>query len=122
MNLLKIKSLCDKRKGGLRGLASVVGMTEQNLHRCIRENKIQAQDLEKIAKELAVNIGYFFDEEIEIKTAGRDFVERGKIEHSGVEFNAPVEFDSGLAAENAELKRRLIDAQEKIIKLMEDRK
>lgn len=34
-------------------------MTEQNLHRCIRENKIQAQDLEAISKALGVTIGYF---------------------------------------------------------------
>ena len=35
-------------------------MTEQNLHRCIRENKIQAGDLERIAAELAVDIDFFF--------------------------------------------------------------
>lgn len=60
MELQRIKSLCEQRKGGLRGLAIAVGMTEQNLHRCIRENKIQAGDLERIAAELAVDIDYFF--------------------------------------------------------------
>lgn len=60
MELQRIKNLCERRKGGLRGLAIAVGMTEQNLHRCIRENKIQAGDLERIAAELAVDIDYFF--------------------------------------------------------------
>ena len=60
MELQRIKSLCERRKGGLRGLAIAVGMTEQNLHRCIRENKIQAGDLERIAAELAVDIDFFF--------------------------------------------------------------
>lgn len=63
MHLQHIKTLCEKRKGGLRGLAVFVGMTEQNLHRCIRENKIQAQDLEKIAQALQIPISYFFDED-----------------------------------------------------------
>ena len=60
MELQRIKSLCERRKGGLRVLAIAVGMTEQNLHRCIRENKIQAGDLERIAAELAVDIDFFF--------------------------------------------------------------
>ena len=60
MELQRIKSLCERRKGGLRGLAIAVGMTEQNLHRCIRENKIQAGDLERIATELDVDIDFFF--------------------------------------------------------------
>lgn len=62
MDLQLIKNLCRKRKGGVKGLSEAIGMTEQNLHRCIRENNIQALDLEKIAAVLNVNIGYFFGE------------------------------------------------------------
>lgn len=51
-------------KGGIKGLAESIGMTEQNLHRCVRENKIQAQDLEKIAMELNISILCFFDERV----------------------------------------------------------
>lgn len=69
MELQRIKSLCERRKGGLRGLAIAVGMTEQNLHRCIRENKIQAGDLERIAAELAVDIDFFFRDGDTPKTA-----------------------------------------------------
>lgn len=61
MDLQIIKTLCEKRKGGLVKLASEIGMSVQNLHRCIRENKIQAQDLENIAKILKVNINIFFN-------------------------------------------------------------
>lgn len=66
MNLQKIKNKVEETKypGGLKALAEVVGMTAQNLHRCVRENKIQAQDLETIAKALGVRVGYFFDEEV----------------------------------------------------------
>lgn len=48
-------------------------MSEGNLHRCVRENKIQASDLEKIAKVLKVPVYIFFDEETpkkEIHTEG----------------------------------------------------
>ncbi len=50
-------------------------MSEGNLHRCVRENKIQAGDLEKISSVLGVPVGYFFDEVTEIeqtRQAGRD--------------------------------------------------
>ncbi|MBD5401150.1 XRE family transcriptional regulator [bacterium] len=64
MNLQLIKTLVEKERypGGVKGLAEAVGMTEQNLHRCVRENKIQAQDLEKISIELEISISEFFKE------------------------------------------------------------
>ena len=61
MNLLKIKDLCERKEGGLKRLAEDIGMSEQNLHRCINLNKMQAGDLEKVAITLGVSIGYFFD-------------------------------------------------------------
>lgn len=44
-------------------MAYDIDMTEANLHRCINKNRIQAGDLEKIARNLNVPINYFFDEE-----------------------------------------------------------
>lgn len=61
MNLLKIRELCDRKEGGIKRLAEEIGMSEQNLHRCINLNKIQAGELEKIAQIFNVPIGYFFD-------------------------------------------------------------
>lgn len=63
MNLMLIRDLCEKREGGVRGLAKEIKMSEGNLHRCIRVNNIQAQALELIARILDVPVGYFFDEE-----------------------------------------------------------
>lgn len=62
MDLENIRRLGEKRPGGLRKLATDIGMSESNLHRCMNNNKIQASDLEKIAKLLGVNIGVFFGE------------------------------------------------------------
>ena len=62
MNLQTIKNYCEKREGGVKQLAKDIGMSEPNLHRCIRLNQIQAGDLERIAQVLNVNVGVFFDE------------------------------------------------------------
>lgn len=62
MNLETIKFYCEKQGVAIKQLANDVGMSEPNLHRCIRLNKIQAQDLEKIAILLKVDIREFFDE------------------------------------------------------------
>ncbi len=62
MNLQLIKNYCERRPGGLRQLAEEADMSEANLHRCIRNNKIQASDLEKLAILLQVPINVFFDE------------------------------------------------------------
>lgn len=64
MNLGLIRNLCEKRAGGMRQLASDIGMSEANLHRCVNNNKIQAADLEQIALTLRVDIRIFFDDEV----------------------------------------------------------
>lgn len=62
MDLSLIRKLCEKRSGGMKKLASDIGMSEANLHRCVNNNKIQASDLEKIALLLNVRVGVFFGE------------------------------------------------------------
>lgn len=64
MKLGLIRNLCEKRAGGMRQLASDIGMSEANLHRCVNNNKIQAADLEQIALRLGVDIRQFFDDEV----------------------------------------------------------
>lgn len=126
MNLLVIKTKVEEKRypGGLKGLAESVGMTEQNLHRCIRENKIQAHNLESISLKLEVPITEFFDEQTtEIRQAGRDYVEDGKIEHKGTEYNGPVTVaDEALRAENERLKEELLEAKQEIIDLLKEKR
>ena len=63
MNLQLIKRYGEQYPGGLRKLAIDAGMSEGNLHRCIRNNKIQASDLEALSRLLSVEIGVFFTED-----------------------------------------------------------
>lgn len=59
----------------------------------------------------------------EIREAGRDYVESGKIEHKGTEYNGPVSSSSeaDLRDQIAQLKSQLAD-KERIIKLMEEKR
>lgn len=65
MNLLLIKELAEKKAISIRSIAAAIGMSDANLHRCIRINQIQAHQLEQIAHILDIPIVMFFDEAIE---------------------------------------------------------
>ena len=65
MNLSIIRQLAKKRDGGLRQLAYDIGMSEANLHRRLNDNRIQASDLENVAKLLNVDIRIFFDDTVQ---------------------------------------------------------
>lgn len=104
-------------------LCSATGIARTTFDAILNGSDAKISTIEAISKVLKVKIGFLFDEEIEIRQAGRDYVEDGKIEHKGTEYNGPVSVvDSNLAAENAELKRELIAAQRKIINLMEEKR
>ena len=116
MNLEQIKICAERERIPFKVLASQIGMSEGNLHRCVRENKIQAGDLEKIAKILRVPVTVFFDE-------GRGGVNVTATDHSqaaGRDLHIGTSAkESELEKENQDLRQQLIDAQSKIIKLME---
>ena len=122
MNLQRIKQLCESKRLEVKELAQSAHMSEQNLHRCIRLNKIQAENLETIARLLNVSVVEFFDEDVSfkaIKQVGRDYLERGD-SHNGPEYHGPVTAaDADLKAEVEELRQKLIKAQERIIELMD---
>lgn len=64
MHLDKIDIFLKKRGTKRPWLAKELGMTPQNLSRCIKENKISAEHIEKIADILEVDINEFFDTKI----------------------------------------------------------
>ncbi len=63
MDLAIIRELSENYAGGLKKLAADVGMSETNLHRCMRTNRMQADDLAKIARALRVSVSTFFEDE-----------------------------------------------------------
>lgn len=63
MNLLIIRNLCKSNEVSMRSVASYIGMSEQNFHRCIKTNKIDAETLHQIAQFFHISINDFFDED-----------------------------------------------------------
>ena len=63
MNLQLIKQYGAIYAGGLRKLAVDTGMSDANLHRCIRNNKIQTGDLEALSRRLDIEMEVFFSSE-----------------------------------------------------------
>lgn len=125
LNLNKLAKEVDKSPFAKIELAKRCGISRVTLDSVIKGKEIGLFKFLKLVDALGVKVGYFFDEDevVEVHTAGRDFVEQGSIEHSGTEFNAPMTTaQCDLVKENAELKRKLIEAQERIIKLMEEKK
>ena len=127
MNLEIIRKLSENRGGGMKKLAADVGMSEQNLHRCIRNNKIQAADLEKIALLLKVDIRLFFDEEAsKLSDNSVQSVEtNGDFSPASMNGNVSIETDA-ILAERVKHLEELLAEKERLIKvyerMMEDRR
>lgn len=122
MNLEVIKKFSEKREGGLKKLALDIGMSEQNLHRCIRNNKIQAADLEKIAILLKVDVGIFFDESVAaVADNGTVAVAGGATAHH-ITTNATNAGDAILQQKVASLEALLAEKERLITVLLDTRK
>lgn len=102
-------------------LCSKINIEPETLDSILNGGDEKVSIIEAIAKCLKVNIGCLFDEEenVDIRNAGRDYVEKGKIEHNGTEHNASDSIpNSELIKKNIELSHKLIASQEKVIELM----
>lgn len=117
MHLDVIKKYAEKFDGGIKRLASETGMSEQNLHRCIRLNKIQAGDLEKIASLLGVDIQTFFD-----TPAGGSPVSfhhnqvNGEGAHGNI--NGDASADAAVLRERVRAMQKLLDEKERLIRVL----
>jgi len=111
MNLQLIKKFSEGRPGGLKKIAVDIGMTEQNLHRCINKNKIQAGDLEKIAQLLNVSIAVFFDEQ-----PGANAIASGN--KSVAAINSSVDVSHNNDTERIVLLEKLLEEKERTIQLL----
>ncbi len=122
LNISKLVKEIDESKFTKIEIASKCGIDRKTIDNVLAGRDPKVSTIISLATILGLKISYLFDEETEIRSAGRDYVERGKIEHNGIENNDTKAPDNDLIAENIELKRKLIEAQEKIIKLMEERR
>lgn len=120
MDLERIRTIALKRPGGIKKLAFDVNMSDVNLFRCLRENSIKAQDLERIAKVLNVNIAEFFpDYQIHQSTICESVVSSDQTKKaSGIPHHLTEE-NKELRARIAQLEEHLRDKEEIITLLRE---
>ena len=123
LNISRLQKLIDEGRFRKADIIASSGISKGTLENVLKGLDPKVSTLQAIATAIGVSITYFFDEggEIEVRNAGRDYVERGKIEHRGTEYNGSGTVESDLREQIAQLKSQLED-KERIIKLMEDRK
>lgn len=121
MDLGLIRNLSEKRAGGMRKLASDIGMSEANLHRCVNNNKIQAADLEKIALILKVDIRIFFDEEVSAlsNNSVHSVETNGNFSPAAMNGNVMVNGANALLTEHVKHLEALLAEKERLIKVYE---
>lgn len=120
LNINKLSLEVEKAPLSKVDLAKKCGISRVTLDSVIKGKEIGLFKFLKLVDALGKNVGYFFDEEdIQVREAGRDYVEKGNIEHHGTEYAAGNEAD--LRDQIAQLKSQLAD-KERIINLMEQTK
>lgn len=62
VNLAKIKELAKAKDITIKSLATRVGVTEQGLHKMIKDNSTSVDTLDKISEVLGVNPSIFFED------------------------------------------------------------
>lgn len=120
LNVRKIEEAMSDGKITKTKLCAYTGIARTTLDAILSGSDAKISTIEAISKALNVKIGFLFDEEIEIRTAGRDYVEKGKIEHKGTEYVGTAS-EAELREQITQLKSQLAD-KDKIIALYEKMK
>lgn len=129
-NLQKIKELSRQKNIPLKAIAEQIGISEQGIHKMIREETMSAVVLERITRILNVNVCMFFDSDVQCANfeqyntnAERSIAARniGKVDQRDM---LPKKNDnqSDLEAQVIKLQRELLEAKDEIISLMKGQK
>lgn len=121
LNISKLQQIFNSGKMRKADVISSAGISKGTLENVLKGLDPKVSTLQAIANAVGVNICYFFDEEVEERSAGRDYVEKGNIQHHGTEYNGASSTEADLRDQIAQLKSQLED-KDRIIKLMEERK
>lgn len=120
LNISKIEKAMAEGHFTKAKFCSATGIARTTLDAILNGSDAKISTIETISKVLNVRIGFLFDEEVEVRTAGRDYVEQGKIQHSGTEYNGTGSIESDLRDQIAILKSQIAD-KERIIQLLENK-
>lgn len=121
LNLNKLSSEIERSKFTKAELASRCSIDRKTIENVLAGRDPKVSTVISLATILGLRISYLFDEEVtEIRQAGRDYVEDGKIEHRGTEYNGVGDGADLRDQMIATLKSQLED-KERIIKLLESK-
>lgn len=124
--LHRIKELSKIHRTPIKSLAVMLGVTEQGLHKMIREETMSVAILERIARILGVSVCCFFDEDVTFATREeyKNYAERGfavkNIENVDQRSMSLSEEDKD--AEVHSLQKELLEAKDEIINLLKAQK
>lgn len=129
-NLQKIKELSRNKNISLKSIAEQIGVSEQGIHKMIREETMSAVVLEKITRILNVSVCMFFDPDVQCTNfeqynanAERSIAAKkiGKVDQRDM---LPKKNDnqSDLEEQVIKLQRELLEAKDEIINLMKGQK
>lgn len=121
MNYNKLKEAVKRSKLQRKEIAERSNVTPKTIDNLLAGADPKVSTLEAVAKVVGIKIGLLFDEEIEIRQAGRDYTENDRSKHFGTEYSGTISStEADLRDQIAILKSQLQD-KERIIKLMEDK-
>lgn len=130
-NLQKIKELSRKKNISLKSIAEQIGVSEQGIHKMIREETMSAVVLEKITRILNVSVCMFFDPDVQCTNfeqynanAERSIAAKkiGKVDQRDMLPKKKNDNQSDLEEQVIKLQRELLEAKGEIISLMKERK
>ena len=129
-NLQKIKELSRQKNIPLKAIAEQIGVSEQGIHKMIREETMSAVVLERITRILNVSVCMFFDPDVQCTNfeqynanAERSIAAKkiGKVDQRDM-LPKKTDSQSDLDEQVIKLQRELLEAKDEIISLMKERK
>ena len=119
LNISKIEKLMKERNLRKADVIARSGISKGTLENVLKGMDAKISTVKSLSDVLGVCVGeLFFEEEVEIRTAGRDYVEKGNIVHHGTEYNGDgMGIESELREQINVLKSQLED-KERIIQLL----
>lgn len=122
LNINKLNKEIEGSKFSKVEIASKCGIDRKTIENILAGRDPKLSTIVSLASFLGIKISYLFDEEIEIRQAGRDYTENDHSKHFGSEYNGTItSTETDLRDQIAILKSQLED-KERIIKLLEEKK
>lgn len=121
LNISKLNKAINESKFPKTEIASRCNLDRKTIENVLAGRDPKMSTVVALASVLELKISYLFDEEMEVRKAGRDYVEAGGIQHNKLDLEGSGVNEADLREQIAQLKSQLED-KERIIRLLEGRR